>query len=51
LGRKLPGEPLQRFSLLETLSELVEKKGAEWVWEHRERLLHEAQFIIDEGMV
>jgi hypothetical protein len=49
LGYRLPGNPQTRQALLESTDQLVKKYGAEWVWNNRERLLLEAQFIVDEG--
>ena len=50
LGHRLPGNPEQRQGLLQYLKNLLEEHGPEWVWNSRERLLLEAQYIVDNGM-
>ena len=50
LGHRLPGNPEQRQELMGYLKEMLQEHGPEWVWNSRERLLLEAQFIVDEGM-
>ncbi len=47
LGARLPGSPSERMRLLHTLLELVDEYGEEWVRSNRERLLDEAQFIVE----
>ena len=50
LGHRLPGNPEQRQELLQYLKNLLEEHGPEWVWNSRQRLLLEAQYIVDNGM-
>ncbi len=51
LGQRLPGNPEERVELLHALVSLVQKKGEEWVWENRIRLLAEAEFIVSEKVL
>ena len=50
LGHRLPGNPEQHQELMGYLKELLQEHGPEWVWNSRERLLLEAQYIVDNGM-
>ncbi len=48
LGERLPGSPSQRKEFLQTLKELVEDYGEDWVRENSQRLLAEAEFCARE---
>jgi hypothetical protein len=48
--QKLPGSVEEQEVLLEDIKEFLEDHGEAWVWNSRERLLLEAQFLIDEGL-
>ena len=48
LGHRLPGNPHQRQVFLQELDRLVKEYGKEEIWKWRERLLLEAQFVVDE---
>jgi hypothetical protein len=51
LGQRLPGTEAERKELLYTLSDLVDEEGEDWVKLNKDRLLAEAQFIVDEGIL
>ena len=48
LGQKYSGSSQQRQELLGYLKQLLQEHGPEWVWNSRQRLLLEAQYIVDE---
>jgi|MudIll2142460700_1097286.scaffolds.fasta_scaffold28500_2 hypothetical protein len=50
LGQRLPGTPLQRAKLLDTLQEMLEEEGEHWVQLNREVLLKEAELLVDSGI-
>ena len=47
LGHRLPGTPLQKAKLLDTLKEILEEEGAHWVDLNRDVLLREAELLVD----
>ncbi len=53
LGKRLPGTPRERRKLLSTLEEWLNdpKKGPDWVWRNRDRLLWEADWIVKEEVL
>ncbi len=50
LGERLPGTPLQRAKLLETLKDILAEEGEHWVELNREVLLKEAELLVDSGI-
>ncbi len=53
LGKRLPGTPRERRKLLRTLEEWLDdpEKGPDWVWRNRDRLLWEAEWVVNEGVL
>jgi hypothetical protein len=50
LGEKLPGSPRERAILLKWLRKFVAEKGEDWVRESRNRLLAEAEEVVNLGL-
>ena len=51
LGQKFPGSPRERLILLNDLEDMVRQHGEDWVRNSRERLLWEAQYTVDQGVL